>query len=159
MKLRNLGTYEPALVAGFISSFEGCRLSAYKCSAGVWTIGYGHTKGVREGDTCTEEQAKEWLIDDIRETQTLLAHYINVPVSEGEFVALVSLAFNVGVGALMKSKLLRKLNSSDREGAAEEFLDFDLANGKRIAGLTRRRKKEHDLFLLDSLDAQLPNII
>lgn len=159
MKLRNLGTYEPALAAGFIPSFEGCRLSAYKCSAGVWTIGYGHTKGVREGDTCTEEQAKEWLIDDIRETQTLLAHYINVPVSEGEFVALVSLAFNVGVGALMKSKLLRKLNSGDREGAAEEFLDFDLANGKRIAGLTRRRKKEHDLFLLDSLDAQLPNII
>lgn len=159
MKLGNLGTYEPSLAEGFISSFEGCRLSAYKCSAGVWTIGYGHTKGVREGDTCTEEQAKEWLIDDIRETQTLLAHYVNVPVSEGEFVALVSLAFNVGVGALMKSKLLRKLNGGDREGAAEEFLDFDLANGKRIEGLTRRRKEEHDLFLLDSLDAQLPNII
>lgn len=149
MKLRNLGTYEPALAAGFISSFEGCRLSAYKCSAGVWTIGYGHTKGVREGDTCTEEQAKEWLIDGIRETQTLLAHYVNVPVSEGEFVALVSLAFNVGVGAVMKSKLLRKLNAGDRDGAAEEFLDFDLANGKRLPGLTRRRKAEHDLFLAD----------
>ena len=149
MKLRNLGTYEPALAAGFISSFEGCRLSAYKCSAGVWTIGYGHTKGVCEGDTCTEEQAKAWLIDDIRETQTLLAHYVNVQMSEGEFVALVSLAFNVGVGALMKSKLLRKLNCGDREGAAEEFLDFDLANGKRIEGLTRRRKAEHDLFLQD----------
>ena len=159
MKLRNLGTYEPALAAGFISDFEGCRLAAYKCSAGVWTIGFGHTKGVKEGDVCTEDQAKAWLIDDIRETQTLLAHYVNVPVGEGEFVALVSLAFNVGVGALMKSKLLRKLNSGDREGAAEEFLDFDLANGKRIAGLTRRRKEEHDLFLLDSLDAQLPNII
>lgn len=149
MKLQNLGTYEPALAAGFISSFEGCRLSAYKCSAGVWTIGYGHTEDVKEGDTCTEEQAKKWLIDDISETQTLLAHYVNVPVSEGEFVALVSLAFNVGVGALMKSKLLRKLNSGDREGAAEEFLDFDLANGKRLVGLTRRRKVEHDLFLTD----------
>lgn len=159
MKLNNLGTYEPALAAGFISSFEGCRLTAYRCSAGVLTIGYGHTKGVREGDVCTEDQAKAWLIDDIRETQTLLAHYVNVPVSEWEFVALVSLAFNVGVSALMKSKLLRKLNSGDREGAAEEFLDFDLANGKRIAGLTRRRKQEHDLFLSDSLDAQLPNII
>lgn len=159
MKLKNLGTYEPALAAGFISSFEGCRLTAYRCSAGVLTIGYGHTKGVREGDVCTEDQAKAWLIDDIRETQTLLAHYVNVPVSEGEFVALVSLAFNVGVGALMKSKLLRKLNAGDRDGAAKEFLDFDLANGKRIAGLTRRRKQEHDLFLSDSLDAQLPNII
>ncbi len=149
MKLQNLGTYEPALAAGFISSFEGCRLSAYKCSAGVWTIGYGHTKGVSEGGTCSEEQAKCWLIDDIRETQTLLAHYVNVPVTQNEFISLVSLAFNVGVGALIKSKLLRKLNSGDRDGAAKEFLDFDLANGKRVAGLTRRRQAEHDLFLTD----------
>ena len=159
MKLKNLGTYEPAHAAGFISSFEGCRLTAYRCSAGVWTIGFGHTKGVSEGDTCTQEQANAWLIEDIRNTQLLLAHYVNVPVSEGEFVALVSLAFNVGVGALMKSKLLRKLNSGNREVAAEEFLDFDLANGKRVAGLTRRRKQEHDIFLSDSLEAQLPNII
>lgn len=144
-----IGTYDPALAADFISSFEGCKLTAYKCAAGVWTIGYGHTKGVREGDTCTKELADEWLVDDIRETQLLLAHYVNVPVTQNEFVALVSLAFNVGVGALMKSKLLRKLNSGDREGAAEEFLDFDLANGQRVAGLTRRRKAEHDLFLTD----------
>ena len=149
MKLKNLGTYEPALAAGFISSFEGCRLTAYRCSAGVWTIGYGHTKDVKEGDTCTQEQADAWLIEDIRNTQLLLAHYVNVPVTQNEFIALVSLAFNVGVGALMKSKLLRKLNSGDRDGAAEEFLDFDLANGKRVAGLTRRRKAEHDLFLAD----------
>ena len=149
MKLKNLGTYEPALAAGFISSFEGCRLTAYRCSAGVWTIGYGHTKDVKEGDTCAQEQADAWLIEDIRNTQLLLAHYVNVPVTQNEFIALVSLAFNVGVGALMKSKLLRKLNSGDRDGAAEEFLDFDLANGKRVAGLTRRRKAEHDLFLAD----------
>lgn len=148
-EFRPFGSYQPALAAGFISSFEGCKLTAYKCAAGVWTIGYGHTQGVREGDACTQELANAWLIDDIRETQLLLAHYVNVPVTQNEFVALVSLAFNVGVGALMKSKLLRKLNSGDREGAAEEFLDFDLANGKRLAGLTRRRKAEHDLFLTD----------
>lgn len=146
---RPIGTYDPALAVGFISSFEGCKLTAYKCAAGVWTIGYGHTEGVKEGDTCTQELADAWLVDDIRETQLLLAHYVNVPVTEGEFIALVSLAFNVGVGALMKSKLLRKLNSGDREGAAEEFLDFDLANGRKVAGLTRRRKAEHDLFLKD----------
>lgn len=148
-EFRPFGSFQPAQAAGFISSFEGCRLSAYMCSAGVWTIGYGHTEDVKEGDTCTEEQAKAWLIDDIRETQALLAYYVNVPVTQNEFIALVSLAFNVGVGALMKSKLLRKLNSGDRDGAAEEFLDFDLANGKRVAGLTRRRKAEHDLFLAD----------
>lgn len=146
---RPFGSYQPALAAGFISSFEGCRLSAYKCSAGVWTIGFGHTEDVKDGDTCTEEQAKAWLIDDIRETQTLLAHYVNVPVTLNEFISLVSLAFNVGVGALIRSKLLRKLNSDDRVGAAKEFLDFDLANGKRVAGLTRRRQAEHDLFLTD----------
>lgn len=146
---RPIGTYDPALAAGFISSFEGCKLTAYKCAAGVWTIGYGHTQGVREGDTCTQEQANSWLIDDIREIQLLLAHYVNVPVTQNEFVALVSLGFNVGGGAVMKSKLLRKLNGGDREGAAEEFLDFDLANGKKVAGLTRRRKAEHDLFLKD----------
>ena len=149
MKLQNLGAYEPALAAGFISQFEGCSLTAYRCSAGVLTIGYGHTKGVKEGDTCTQEQADVWLIDDVKETQALLAHYVNVSVTQNEFIALVSLAFNVGVGALMKSKLLRKLNSGDRDGAADEFLDFDLANGQRVAGLTRRRKAEHDLFLTD----------
>lgn len=156
---RPLGSYQPGLAAGFISLFEGCRLAAYQCSAGVWTIGYGHTEDVKEGDTCTQEQANAWLIEDVRETQLLLAHYVNVPVSECEFIALVSLAFNVGVGALMKSKLLRKLNGGDRKGAAEEFLDFDLANGKRIAGLTKRRREEYDLFLSDIPEAQLPNII
>ena len=146
---RPIGSYQPALAAGFISSFEGCKLTAYRCSAGVLTIGFGHTEDVKEGDMCTQEQANAWLIEDIHEIQLLLAHYVNVPVTQNEFVALVSLAFNVGVGALMKSKLLRKLNSGDREGAAEEFLDFDLVNGRKMAGLTRRRKAEHDLFLMD----------
>lgn len=147
--LRPFGSYDPSVSVEFIAQFEGCELSAYKCPVGVWTIGYGHTKDVRAGDKCSEDQAKAWLADDIRETQSLLAHYVNLPVSKNEFVALVSLAFNVGVGALTKSKLLRKLNSGDRDGAAEEFLDFDLANGKRVAGLTRRRQAEHDLFLTD----------
>lgn len=148
-ELQSFGTYQPALAAGFISSFEGCRLTSYQCSAGVWTIGYGHTQGVTEGDSCTQEQADAWLIEDIGKTQLFLAHYVNVPVSPCEFIALVSLAFNVGVGALMKSKLLKKLNSGDREGAAEEFLDFNLVSGKPVPGLTRRRKAEHDLFLTD----------
>lgn len=148
-EFRPFGSYQPALAAGFVSGWEGERLTAYPCSAGVWTIGFGHTKGVKQGDTCTEEQARAWLLEDLADTQIRLARYINVPVTQNEAIALVSLAFNVGVGALSCSKLLRKLNSGDREGAAEEFLDFDLANGKRLAGLTRRRKAEHDLFLMD----------
>lgn len=148
-EFRPFGSYQPALAACFVSGWEGERLTAYPCSAGVWTIGFGHTKGVKQGDTCTEEQARAWLLEDLADTQIRLARYINVPVTQNEAIALVSLAFNVGVGALSCSKLLRKLNSGDREGAAEEFLDFDLANGKRLAGLTRRRKAEHDLFLMD----------
>lgn len=149
IEFRPFGSYQPSLAEGFVSGWEGERLTAYPCSAGVWTIGFGHTKGVKQGDTCTEEQARAWLLEDLADAQMRLARYINVPVTQNEFVALVSLAFNVGVGALIRSKLLQKLNSGDREGAAEEFLDFDLANGKRLAGLTRRRKAEHDLFLQD----------
>lgn len=145
--MKNYGSYDPSIAADFIAQWEGCELAAYQCSAGVWTIGYGHTKGVSPGDVCTEAQAKQWLQEDLQETVQALAHYINVPVSEGEFIALTSLAFNVGVTRLTRSKLLLKLNQGNREGASLEFLDFDLANGKRIDGLTRRRKSEYELFL------------
>lgn len=141
------GNWDPALAMNFIGHWEGCELKAYRCSAGVWTLGYGHTEGVKEGDTCTAEEAASWLVEDIESRQKALAHYINKPVTEGQFIALTSLVFNVGVSNLLKSKLLRKLNTGDFEGAAKEFLDFDLANGKKVPGLTRRRKAENELFL------------
>ena len=130
----------------FIGHWEGCELKAYLCSAGVWTLGYGHTEGVKEGNTCTAEEAASWLVEDIESRQKVLAHYVNKPVTEGQFIALTSLAFNVGVQNVVKSKLLRKLNMGDYDGAADEFLDFDLANGKKVPGLTRRREAESDLF-------------
>lgn len=89
----------------------------------------------------------KWLIEDIQKHVDQLAHYINVPVSQNEFIALTSLAFNVGVGAVSRSNLLRKLNTGDSEGAAEEFLDFCYAGGKRVDGLYNRRKAEYELFL------------
>ena len=144
---KSYGSWDPELAKPFIGHWEGRELTAYPCSAGVWTIGSGHTEGVKEGDTCTEEQADRWLIEDITSRQRALAHYVNKPVTEGQFVALTSLAFNVGVQNVLKSKLLRKLNAGDFDGAAEEFLDFDLANGKKVPGLTRRRKAEYALFL------------
>ncbi len=141
------GNWDPALAMNFIGHWEGCELKAYRCSAGVWTLGYGHTEGVKDGDTCTAEEAASWLVEDIESRQKALAHYVNKPVTEGQFIALTSLVFNVGVSNVLKSKLLRKLNTGDFEGAAEEFLDFDLANGKKVPGLTRRRKAEAELFL------------
>lgn len=133
----------------FIEDFEGRRLVAYQCSAGVWTIGVGHTKGVKRGDTCTDGQVDEWLIEDIRSVVNDLSRYINHDVTRGQFVALVSLAFNLGAYGVITGcpKLMYKLNSGDIEGAAKEFLDCDRAGGKRIPGLTRRRQAEAKLFL------------
>ena len=133
----------------FIEDFEGRRLVAYQCSAGVWTLGVGHTKGVKRGDTCTDGQADEWLIEDIRSVVNDLSRYINHDVTKGQFIALVSLAFNLGAYGVITGcpKLMYKLNSGDIEGAAKEFLDCDRAGGKRIPGLTRRRQAEANLFL------------
>ena len=135
----------------FIEDFEGRRLVAYQCSAGVWTIGVGHTKDVKRGDTCTDGQADEWLIEDIRSVVNDLSLYINHDVTRGQFVALVSLAFNLGAYGVITGcpKLMYKLNSGDIEGAAKEFLDCDRAGGKRIPGLTRRRQAEAKLFLCE----------
>lgn len=130
----------------FIEEFEGCKLKAYKCSAGVLTIGIGHTKGVKEGDRITLDEAYQLLKEDLREVIAGLSKIVSVDVTQGQFIAITSLAFNVGVGAIKRSKLIRKLNLGDTEGAAVEFLDWDKCNGKRVPGLTRRRKREYKLF-------------
>lgn len=137
--------------AEFIAEFEGCKLTAYRCVAGVLTIGYGHTEGVREGDVITEEEAKNLLKNDIEVIAKKVARYVNIEVSEGQFVALTSLAFNIGVFGLVHDcpRLMRSLNSGDVNAAGLEFLDVNKANGQRVAGLTRRREAESRLFLED----------
>lgn len=125
----------------FIKKWEGYRDVAYLCPAGVWTIGYGHTDGVEEGERCTPEQAEMWLREDLESTRTRLAPYVNAPVTERQFVALLSLAYNIGVrGVVAKCpKLMRALNSKDYEGAADEFLDITSGG---VPGLVRRRREE-----------------
>ena len=137
-----------ALATDFIKGFEGERLEAYQCSAGVWTIGVGHTQGVKQGDTCTDAQADEWLIEDIRKVVDELGRYVTPDITQNQFIALVSLGFNIGaINVVTKCpKLIRKLNASDFEGAANEFLDCDKAGGVRVAGLTRRREAEARLM-------------
>ena len=134
----------------FIEDFEGRRLVAYRGSAGVWTIGVGHTgPEVHEGLTITDAQADEWLSADIRKVADDLSRYINHDVTKGQYIALISLAFNLGsYGVITKCpKLMRALNAGDIEGAALEFLDCDRAGGKKVPGLTRRRQAEARLFL------------
>jgi lysozyme len=130
-----------------IQHYEGCRLSAYTDSAGIPTIGYGHTKGVQMGDVCSDTQALEWLAQDVTSAEECVTLCTaSVRLTQNEFDALVSFTFNLGCAALRNSTLLRKLNAGDRNGAAVEFGRWNHAGGKVVDGLTMRRHAEADLF-------------
>lgn len=132
---------------GLIQQFEGCKLSAYLCPAGVWTIGWGRTINVKRGDSCTQAQADAWLVQEYDAFERKVRALIKVAVTPNQLGALVSFAYNVGVGALQFSTLLRLLNQGDHAGAAAQFARWNKAGGKTLAGLTRRRKAEADLFV------------
>jgi lysozyme len=127
-------------------SFEGCRLAAYLDSVGVPTIGYGHTHGVAMGMTCTQEQAEQWLQQDVQVAVQAVNNLVTVPLTQQQFDALVDFTFNLGTGALQHSTLLRLLNSGNYQGAAGEFEKWDKAGGKVLPGLLRRRQAERDMF-------------
>lgn len=130
-----------------IKKFEGCRLEAYKCPAGIWTIGYGHTKGVKDGQIITQEQAEEFLREDLRIFEQTVESCVKVPLSQNQFDALVSFCYNCGSGALKTSTLLRLLNEGKYSSAADQFLRWNKAGGKVLVGLTRRREEEREMFL------------
>ena len=130
-----------------IKSFEGYREDAYLCPAGVWTIGWGTTKNVRKGQITNPEEAENFLKRDLKIFEAQVAELVKVALTSNQFSALVSFAYNCGAGALKSSTLLKKLNQEDYLGAAEEFLKWNKAGGKMLAGLTRRRVAERSLFL------------
>lgn len=132
-----------------IKEFEGCVLSAYRDAVGVWTIGYGTTKGVKPGMRISKAQAEKLLMDDIhRERIPAINKCVKVPISNNELCALISFTYNVGNGALAKSTLVRKLNAGrPRREVADEFLKWVRAGGRVLRGLVRRRKAERELFL------------
>lgn len=131
-----------------IKKFEGCRLNSYRCPAGVWTIGYGHTKGVKEGGKITQAQAEDFLKEDLKIYERAVEGCVKVPLSQNQFDALVSFCYNCGGEALRTSTLLRLLNEGRYFEAAEQFLRWNKAGGKVLAGLTRRREEERELFLM-----------
>ena len=125
-----------------IKRFEGLRLRAYRCPAGIWTIGYGHTgPEVREGCEVDAAEADELLRKDVTRFEEGVGK-IAGPCSQGQYDALVSFAFNLGLGALMSSRLLKKHRAGDHDGAAQEFGRWVHAGGKRLPGLVRRRAAE-----------------
>lgn len=131
-----------------LKEFEGCRLVAYQDGGGVWTCGWGHTgKGVVSGLTISQACADAWYARDIAGAVNAVNHLVTVPLTQEQFDALVSFTYNLGSHAFATSTLLRLLNNRDYGKAANEFLRWDHDNGKVVAGLTRRRKAEHDLFL------------
>lgn len=113
----------------------------------MWTIGYGHTRGVKEGDSINHADAEDFLASDIIERAREMSAYIHVKVTKWQFIALVSLVFNVGGLRRKAPKLLHYLNSNQEDKTAHEFLDICSAGGKAIPGLKARREKEAKLFL------------
>ncbi|HHT3488370.1 TPA: lysozyme [Enterobacter hormaechei] len=135
-----------------IKQFEGCKLTAYQDSVGVWTIGYGWTqpvdgKPIRSGMTIKQETAERLLKTGLVSYESDVSRLVKVGLTQGQFDALVSFTYNLGARSLSTSTLLRKLNAGDYAGAADELLRWNKAGGKVLNGLTRRREAERALFL------------
>jgi lysozyme len=129
-----------------IKRFEGCRLEAYKCSANVLTIGYGHTGGVKETDTITQEEADELLEKDVLKFEEYVEDNVIVELDQSQFDALVAWTFNLGPGNLRESTMLKKLNDADYASVPSEMKRWNKAGGKTLDGLIRRRNAEALLF-------------
>ena len=129
-----------------IKKFEGCRLKAYKCSANVLTIGYGHTGGVKETDKITLEEADSLLEKDIAKFEEYVSDNVIVKLNQSQFDALVAWTFNLGPGNLRESTMLKKLNEADYASVPSEMKRWNKAGGKTLDGLIRRRNAEALLF-------------
>ena len=129
-----------------IKEFEGLRLKAYLCPGGVWTIGYGHTAGVKPGMTITEEQAEQFLKEDMIVFEKAVNNQ-NLSINQNQFDALVSLIYNIGIGNFQKSTLLRKarINANDNS-IMDEFLRWVYSKGRVLPGLQRRILREMKLY-------------
>lgn len=152
---REFAKWEALRAAQLVKQFEGLSLVSYKCPAGIWTIGYGHTGGVTMGERVSPEQADRMLTEDLENFQRRAVKFVKVPVTCGQFQALLSLAFNLG-GLSKCPKLVAALNQGKVKEAADEFLDICTvsktdSNGKkirvRVAGLVERRRIEREVFL------------
>lgn len=129
-----------------IKDSEGCRLRAYKCPAGVWTIGYGHTKGVQAGDSCTQRQADEWLVVDCQVAERAVDRLVTAPLTDNQFSALVSWTFNLGEGNLAKSTMLKRINEGKMDAVPGEMKKWVHAGTTELTGLVTRRAKEAALW-------------
>jgi len=129
-----------------IKFYEGCEYNAYKCVAGVLTIGYGHTKGVKEGDLITQQEADALLLHEMDEYEGYINNMVTVDLEQNQFDALVSWVFNLGSSNLSSSTLLKKINNKEFDAVPEQIKRWNKAGGKVLDGLIKRRNSEALLF-------------
>jgi lysozyme len=147
-----------------IHAFESCKLKSYQDVKGVWTIGWGTTgTDVGPNMSWTQKECDDRFAKDLAKFEGGVEKLVNVPLTQNQFDALVCFAYNVGLGALGNSTLLKKLNNKEYEEAAKQFLVWNKSGGKVYAGLTRRREAEKTLFLKqeevsNSINKQLQEI-
>lgn len=136
-----------------VRNCEGLRLEAYQDGAGVWTIGYGHTRGVKPGDAIGAEQAELLLEADLMAAEAAVSRYVKVPLTDNQFAALVSFVFNEGEGAFTKSTMLKKLNEGGYGVVPACLKSWIFAGGKIAPGLVKRRAVEAALWSEDEAGA------
>lgn len=129
-----------------IKKFEGCELKAYKCAAGVWTIGYGSTHGIEKGMEISQERADMLLLEDVEKFEKIVNDAVNVSLVQCQFDALVSWTFNLGGGNLNSSTMLKVLNDRKYDEVPSQIKRWNKAGGKVNEGLIRRREAEALLF-------------
>jgi lysozyme len=129
-----------------IKNFEGCRLKAYKCPAGIPTIGYGHTGKVLMDDVITQDEADRLLKMDLIIHENNVSRLVKVPLKQNQFDALVAFEYNVGYSAFASSTMLKLINQKKFKDAAGQFDKWIYAGTKILPGLVKRRKAEKDLF-------------
>ena len=125
---------------------EGLVLRSYKCPADVWTIGYGHTKGVKSGQSISRQQAEDYLVQDVRTCETGL-NSLGLKLNQYQYDALISFIFNLGLGNFSKSTLLKKIAKNPNDPAiADEFRKWVYSGGVVVRGLRTRRENEIELY-------------
>ena len=129
-----------------IKKFEGCETTAYQDSVGVWTIGFGHTKGVEEGQTCSIEDAESMLADEMDEYEGYINDMVKVDLQQHEFDALVAWVYNLGPTNLGESTMLKVLNGGQFDRVPDEMNRWTRAGGEILEGLVRRRQAESLMF-------------
>lgn len=145
----------PQAGVDLLTSFEGCRLTAYQCPRGIWTIGYGHTEGVHEGMVVTQDEAEAMLLGDLDTAESAITERVRVDLTDNQFAALCSFVFNIGAGNFQGSSLLAHLNRGEYLVVPSALKRWNHVNGEVSEGLTRRREAEAALWLAEQQGASM----